>query len=822
MSSVATAFVQTLRRRGSLSRLIEKKELQQVATETATVNTLLYGGDFDFHHKELPSSFEGGLTTTNATTTATATTTANTTTTTTATTTTTNAATTTTAPSTLGSDDAFLTNFLRDLIDAAKASALQEALATANADVVNSVVELASKEEEEQEGNKIYPEKEEKEEKEDKGEEEEEKEEKEEGRDVIEQMNVIVSRRKQSIDGYDTPFAIPPAPPVPEHWINNNIPLAPPYPKHWRKSNSSSNNNNNNNGNSSNNGDHSTTTTTIAIGTTTEVAAPIAAAEAGVVVAGAATVTTTTTSTTTTASQGGEMLFTCQICFDDGLLVDDERNFGCVHCGMRFCNHCMEGHINARISERDVFPIQCLSYDCPGQIPHNTAKIFIEDEAKQKLERWRRLEEDPSVRECPSCCALVSGGSSKSPDLICPNPACAVTDFCYFHGAAHIGRSCKKSMKPPGVPIMERLRVRLWQARHTRKCPKCHARIQKNGGCNHMTCRCGHEICWVCGGDYVINGRRGHSQKLFPRPSGLMYTCNDWRMWTKRVIAGGILYPCAFVLLVAGSPLILFEKARRNYQQYRRKQAQRRRAARAARAHRERMARLAENAGLHGISIEEAETCADYHRANPELSPCLTCHNLTTCAHNFSYDSEPGLCTNCGHYLPYLAGCPHHYPVTTSANGVVTFEPCLFCDRARPHDLPTPSEAAAAAAAAAAATAAATADAEVDTEVEARGVTLDHASDEKEGEGEEAMVSTVAVAHGATAAATDCVLMGSGGKWAISLPDITYLHVEEEEGGEEEKEGGYNRFSTNVVVDTAYHIEPVDTLILPLSRSVSL
>jgi hypothetical protein len=34
----------------------------------------------------------------------------------------------------------------------------------------------------------------------------------------------------------------------------------------------------------------------------------------------------------------------------------------------------------------------------------------------------------------------------------------------------------------------------------TRTCPKCHIKIQKNGGCNHMTCvQCGTEFCWVCG-----------------------------------------------------------------------------------------------------------------------------------------------------------------------------------------------------------------------------------------------------------------------------------------------------------------------------------
>uniref|UniRef100_A0A1I8FF16 RBR-type E3 ubiquitin transferase n=1 Tax=Macrostomum lignano TaxID=282301 RepID=A0A1I8FF16_9PLAT len=35
--------------------------------------------------------------------------------------------------------------------------------------------------------------------------------------------------------------------------------------------------------------------------------------------------------------------------------------------------------------------------------------------------------------------------------------------------------------------------------------PKCHATIEKNGGCNHMKCRnatCNHEFCWVCMDDW--------------------------------------------------------------------------------------------------------------------------------------------------------------------------------------------------------------------------------------------------------------------------------------------------------------------------------
>lgn len=45
-----------------------------------------------------------------------------------------------------------------------------------------------------------------------------------------------------------------------------------------------------------------------------------------------------------------------------------------------------------------------------------------------------------------------------------------------------------------------------------RRCPKCRHGIEKNGGCDHITCRkeaggCGAEFCWLCLADY--NGPAG-------------------------------------------------------------------------------------------------------------------------------------------------------------------------------------------------------------------------------------------------------------------------------------------------------------------------
>ena len=57
----------------------------------------------------------------------------------------------------------------------------------------------------------------------------------------------------------------------------------------------------------------------------------------------------------------------------------------------------------------------------------------------------------------------------------------------------------------PCPPPAETLRW-LGKQKNVKPCPNCHEMIQKNGGCDHMTCRppggCGHEFWFTCGCDY--------------------------------------------------------------------------------------------------------------------------------------------------------------------------------------------------------------------------------------------------------------------------------------------------------------------------------
>ena len=70
--------------------------------------------------------------------------------------------------------------------------------------------------------------------------------------------------------------------------------------------------------------------------------------------------------------------------------------------------------------------------------------------------------------------------------------------------------------------VNQDLAQQMWLKANTRSCPKCKVPIEKNEGCNHMTCtnrRCKFEFCWICHRPWRLHGKR----------TGGYFRCNMWQ-----------------------------------------------------------------------------------------------------------------------------------------------------------------------------------------------------------------------------------------------------------------------------------------------------
>lgn len=234
----------------------------------------------------------------------------------------------------------------------------------------------------------------------------------------------------------------------------------------------------------------------------------------------------------------------CLVCFADDLPTDG----GALRCrnNHAVCQGCAEGYVQD-LMQRQLPRVRCVREGCDAEYASSDLAGVLTPATFQRYNVISSLARDSTMRACPKCNGLVSAKGTY-PGSVIKCTAC-LCSFCNEHGLAHEGRDC-----PMAESIMAKIGCSLWRFTHTRQCPRCNNPIEKNGGCDHMTCRCGYEMCWRCGGPYEKNGRRGHSDTLFPHPRDLPYCCNDAKQWMKRCGLVALATPAVPIGLVLAVP----------------------------------------------------------------------------------------------------------------------------------------------------------------------------------------------------------------------------------------------------------------------------
>ncbi|KAI7881809.1 hypothetical protein K492DRAFT_176902 [Lichtheimia hyalospora FSU 10163] len=216
--------------------------------------------------------------------------------------------------------------------------------------------------------------------------------------------------------------------------------------------------------------------------------------------------------------------FMCDICCDD----DPDMETVCVACGHRFCKTCYVHYLRQKIrDEGESRRIECPQDKCTVIVDEKTVERLMDPSTNEKYRTLLNrtfVDDNDYLRWCPApdCeYAIECHIPSTSLTSIVPTVQCNCSfKFCFGCGLAdHQPTICaivKKWLKK----CEDDSETANWISAHTKECPKCQSTIEKNGGCNHMTCRkCRHEFCWVCMGPWSEHGTSWYNCNRFDEKS---------------------------------------------------------------------------------------------------------------------------------------------------------------------------------------------------------------------------------------------------------------------------------------------------------------
>lgn len=169
--------------------------------------------------------------------------------------------------------------------------------------------------------------------------------------------------------------------------------------------------------------------------------------------------------------------------------------------------------------------LECFASGCTERVRPRMFRSYLEPGQLEKYQHFlveSFVSANASTQWCPApgcgLLAMYSGGGAKDVACKCGH------EFCFAClREAHRPADCEaaKAWEEKNSSESENT---TWIIANTKPCPKCGVSIEKNQGCNHMTCRkamggCGHDFCWMCLGDWSAHGSS----------TGGYYTCNKYK-----------------------------------------------------------------------------------------------------------------------------------------------------------------------------------------------------------------------------------------------------------------------------------------------------
>jgi len=207
---------------------------------------------------------------------------------------------------------------------------------------------------------------------------------------------------------------------------------------------------------------------------------------------------------------------TCHICIEDKM----REEVTMMDCGHHYCNDCWTGYFIVKINEGHSKRIRCMAHKCNAICDEDIVRKLVSTKDPEAAERFERfllesyIDDNNKVKWCPSV-PNCGNAIRVEGDVYCEIECTCGKQFCFnCLAVAHSPCSClmwelwDKKCKDESETVN-------WLTVHTKPCPKCRKPVEKNGGCNLVSCICGQAFCWLCGGatgrEHTWTSIEGHS-----------------------------------------------------------------------------------------------------------------------------------------------------------------------------------------------------------------------------------------------------------------------------------------------------------------------
>eukprot|EP00218_Dolichomastix_sp_CCMP3274_P009846 CAMPEP_0170144686 /NCGR_PEP_ID=MMETSP0033_2-20121228/15325_1 /TAXON_ID=195969 /ORGANISM="Dolichomastix tenuilepis, Strain CCMP3274" /LENGTH=422 /DNA_ID=CAMNT_0010381207 /DNA_START=24 /DNA_END=1292 /DNA_ORIENTATION=+ len=234
----------------------------------------------------------------------------------------------------------------------------------------------------------------------------------------------------------------------------------------------------------------------------------------------------------------------CVVCF-----TEPGQHRACTGCPA-VCSTCLCGISRTCVAaEQSAFPPTCVDFSCHGRWSvrklYEVAAAAGDAELAERInlsaafrEVRRACAEGQAIRYCPhpDCSAPypstdLSSEGELAECLVCRRGFCGGC-FSRYHGegsceearaaaerssercGANTANGGSGGELPPSTHEMTSAQLAAFcEDQGWQRCHQCSSAVEKNGGCNHMTCRCGAEWCWRCKTPYRRSSDRSRGAR---------------------------------------------------------------------------------------------------------------------------------------------------------------------------------------------------------------------------------------------------------------------------------------------------------------------